>query len=309
MFELIKNRNIFLGISSVLMVASIVCVVVFGLTPGTDLVGGTRWQVKFSDGAIGTSAVQETLKSAGADLLAGQAGATATRNQEGVVTIRLGAIDEPAHAVYRTALEALGEFEELNFSSIGPTVGAELQKKARNAILFVLLGISLYIAWAFRKVSAPVKSWKYGVVTLVTLFHDVIIPTGLLAILGAWKGIEVDTNFIVALLVVMGFSVHDTIVVFDRIRENLLRLPAGRQGTQGKTGFADVINRSVRETFARSLNTSLTLIIVLLVLLTAGPSSLFYFVLVILVGTVVGTYSSIFVASPLLYLLGRAEKE
>lgn len=295
MFELIKNRNIFLGISSVLMVASIACVIAFGLAPGTDLVGGTRWQVKFSDGAVSASAIQETLKGAGTE-------AAVTVNDESIITIRLGAIDEPAHAVYRTALETLGEMEELNFSSIGPTVGAELQKKARNAIIFVLLGISLYIAWAFRKVSAPVKSWKYGLVTLITLFHDVVIPTGLLAILGVWKGIEVDTNFIVALLVVIGFSVHDTIVVFDRIRENLLR-------TSGKTGFADVINRSVRETFARSLNTSLTLILVLIVLLAAGPSSLFYFVLVILVGTVVGTYSSIFVASPLLYLFGRTAKE
>lgn len=291
MFELIKNRNIFIGISSVFIVASIACVIVFGLTPGTDLVGGTRWQMRFLDGAVNVSAIQETLKGVGAETLV-------TINDEGIITIRLGAIDEPAHAAYRTALETLGKFEELNFSSIGPTVGAELQKKAWNAILFVLIGISLYIAWAFRKVSAPVKSWKYGIVTLVTLFHDVAIPTGLLAILGAWKGIEVDTNFIVALLVVMGFSVHDTIVVFDRIRENLLH-------RAGKIDFADVINRSVRETFARSLNTSLTLVLVLAVLMAVGPSSLFYFVLVILVGTVVGTYSSIFVASPLLYLLGR----
>ncbi|MFH0806730.1 MAG: protein translocase subunit SecF [Candidatus Brennerbacteria bacterium] len=291
MFELIKNRKIFLGISGVLLVASIACVIVFGLTPGTDLVGGTRWQVKFSDGAVSTSAIHETLKNAGAETLA-------TVNDENIITIRLGVIDEPVHAAYRTALMALGDMQELSFSSIGPTVGAELQKKAMNAILFVLIGISLYIAWAFRKVSAPVKSWKYGMATLISLFHDVVIPTGLLAVLGAWKGIEVDTNFIVALLVVMGFSVHDTIVVFDRIRENLLR-------AQGKFDFAEVINRSVRETFVRSLNTSLTLVLVLIALIVAGPSSLFYFVLVILVGTVVGTYSSIFVASPLLYLFGH----
>jgi preprotein translocase subunit SecF len=298
MFELIKNRNIFLGISGALVVASVVCVALFGLTPGTDLAGGTRWQITFSDGAIGTGAVVEALQRIGAE-------AMATVSGDGVITIRLGAIDEPVHATYRAALENLGAMEELNFSSIGPTIGAELERKAMNAIIFVLLGISLYIAWAFRKVSVPVKSWKYGIVTLITLFHDVVIPTGLLAVLGAWKGIEVDTNFIVALLVVIGFSVHDTIVVFDRIRENLLRLPAGRQGVQGKMDFALVVNASVRETFARSLNTSLTLVLVLVALMAAGPASLFYFVLVILVGTVVGTYSSIFVASPLLYLLGR----
>lgn len=303
MFELLRYKNLFLGVSAVLVVASVVAVIVFGLTPGTDLVGGTRWQVRFpdafSDGTVGvpvgTGAVVDALKAAGVE-------ASVSINEEGIVTVRLGAIDEPLHAVYRSALESLGTMEELSFSSIGPTVGAELRRKAVNAILFVLIGISLYIAWAFRKVSAPVKSWKYGVVTLATLFHDVAIPTGLLAVLGATQGIEVDTNFIVALLVVMGFSVHDTIVVFDRICENLLHPPVG--GAK-RVDFEGIINQSVRETFARSVNTSLTLILVLIALMVAGPSSLFYFTLVILVGTVMGTYSSIFVASPLLFILGR----
>jgi preprotein translocase subunit SecF len=166
----------------------------------------------------------------------------------------------------------------------------------------VLFGISLYIAFAFRKVSKPVSSWKYGMVTLVTLFHDVIMPAGLLAVLGRFKGIEIDTNFIVALLVVMGFSVHDTIVVFDRIRENLT-LARGKAVSLG-----DIINKSIRETFARSINTSLTLMIVLVALLVFGPPSLFYFILTILVGTLFGTYSSIFVASPLLYGFHRDGK-
>jgi len=186
--------------------------------------------------------------------------------------------------------------EEKNFSSIGPTVGSELRRKATWAILAVILGISLYIAWAFRKVSEPIKSWKYGIATLISLLHDVSIPTGMLALLGYWKGIEIDTNFIVALLVVMGFSVHDTIVVFDRIRENLL-INRGRKITLG-----EIINYSINETLVRSINTSLTLMLVLVALLVFGPPTLFYFVLTILVGTIFGTYSSIFVASPLLYL-------
>ncbi len=293
MFELLRYKSWFLGFSAILMAVSIAAVVVFGLTPGTDLLGGTRWQIRFTDGSVETAAVVEALKSAGAE-------AHATVNEEGIITIRVGAIDEPLHAAYRTALAELGTLEELNFSSVGPTVGAELQKKAVNAIIFVLVGISLYIAWAFRKVSAPVKSWKYGVVTLISLLHDVVVPTGLLAVLGAVRGVEVDTNFIVALLVVMGFSVHDTIVVFDRIRENLLH-------AQGKADFGGIVNQSVRETFARSVNTSLTLVLVLVALMAVGPASLFYFTLVILVGTVVGTYSSIFVASPLLYLSGRGK--
>ncbi|MDP3975257.1 MAG: protein translocase subunit SecF [Candidatus Jorgensenbacteria bacterium] len=294
MFELIRHRNLFLGLSGVLVLASIVALIVFGLTPGTDLAGGTRWQVIFPEGAVDVSMITSALHGIGVE-------AIVTEGDENIFTIRLGAIDEATHAVYRAALEKLGSVEEQNFSSIGPTVGAELERKAMNAIVFVLLGISLYIAWAFRKVSAPVKSWKYGVVTLVTLFHDVVVPAGLLAVLGAWKGIEIDTNFIVALLFVMGFSVHDTIVVFDRIRENLLR-------AAGREEFSEVVNRSVRETFARSLNTSVTLILVLAAMMALGPASLFYFILTILVGTVVGTYSSIFVASPLLYLLGRGKK-
>jgi len=296
--DIIKHRSRFLGLSGALVAASLATVLAFGLVPGTDLAGGTRWQVSFSDGGVSPAAIAGALAAAGA-------GAKVSAGDEGVFTIRLPAIGEETHAAYRSALTTLGAVEELNFSSIGPTVGAELRKKAVNAVLFVLLGISLYIAWAFRKVSKPVRSWQYGIVTLATLFHDVAIPTGLLAVLGYWRGIEVDTNFIVALLVVMGFSVHDTIVVFDRIRENLLH----PSGARAEHDFGAVVNRSVRETLARSINTSLTLVLVLLALLAVGPSSLFYFVLVILVGTLVGTYSSIFVASPLLHLLGKRISE
>ena len=189
-------------------------------------------------------------------------------------------------------------FEELSFESIGPSVGAELKKNALIAVVFVLVGISLYIAFAFRKVSRPIASWKYGLITLLTLFHDVLIPAGMLAILGQYKGVEIDTNFIVALLVVAGFSVHDTIVVFDRIRENLAI-------HRGKAGFGEIINQSINQTLARSVNTSLTLILVLVALILLGPATLTYFIAALLLGTLVGTYSSIFVASPLLEVWHR----
>jgi len=160
----------------------------------------------------------------------------------------------------------------------------------------------LYIAFAFRKASARISSWKYGIVTFFTLAHDVLIPAGVIALLGHFLGIEIDTNFIVALLVVMGFSVHDTIVVFDRVRENIVSLK------QHNVTLSEIINYSVNETFARSVNTSLTLVFVLIALLLFGPESLFYFILTILIGTVVGTYSSIFVASPLLYMWSGGSK-
>jgi len=176
-----------------------------------------------------------------------------------------------------------------------------LRKNAITAIIFVILGISLYVAFAFRKVYQPVSSWVYGLITLLTLFHDVVIPAGLLALLGHYARIEIDSNFVVALLVVMGFSVHDTIVVFDRIRENLLL-------DRGKSVFAELVNRSINQTMARSINTSLTLIFVLLAIYFVGPASLHYFVLTLLVGVTTGIYSSIFVASPLLILWHNRKK-
>lgn len=297
-FKLIEHRNIFLGFSLVMVRLSVTLVFTLGLKQGIDLRGGTEWVVRFSDTRVTVDMIKDTLTRTVSDTEH-----SVRQTSDGSFLIRVKALDEPQHATYKLALGGLGTMQEESFSSIGPTIGAELRARSINAILFVLIGISLYIAYAFRKVSKPVSSWKYGFATLISLFHDVVIPTGFIALLGWWKGVEMDTNFIVALLVVMGFSVHDTIVVFDRIRENLLT-------HRGKGhSLAEIINMSVRETFARSINTTLTLIIVLVALLAFGPSSLFYFVLTILVGTIFGTYSSIFLASPILYLWGRnAEK-
>jgi preprotein translocase subunit SecF len=211
-------------------------------------------------------------------------------------------ITESEHQTLETALQnRFGTIDELRFESIGPSVGVQLRNKAIRAAIFVLLAISLYIAFSFRKVSYPVKSWKYGVITLMTLFHDVLIPSGMLAVLGHFQGLEMDTNFVVALLVIMGFSVHDTIVVFDRIRENLLI-------KKGSESFDETVNTSVNQTIARSINTSLTLVLILAAMLAVGAAPLRFFVLTIMVGTVVGTYSSIFVASPLLTIFRRSGK-
>ncbi|MEK7089456.1 MAG: protein translocase subunit SecF [Patescibacteria group bacterium] len=292
-FKLIENRNIFFGFSAVMMVLSVILVMTLGLKQGIDLKGGTQWEIKFASATVTTDAVKTVIVNLG------DKDGSVRQTSDGSFVIRIKGLNETQHAQYKTAFMTLGEFKEQNFSSIGPTIGIELRNRSIKAIIFVLLGISLYIAYAFRKVSKPISSWKYGFATLISLFHDVVIPIGFLALLGWWKGVELDTNFIVALLVVMGFSVHDTIVVFDRIRENLLT-HRGKNFT-----LAEIINISVRETFVRSINTTLTLVIVLVALLLLGPSSLFYFILIILVGTVFGTYSSIFFACPILYLWGR----
>src|SRR3989344_2239495 len=211
--NIIKKRYIFLGFSFGLVILSWLLVGVLGLKQGINLKGGTQWQVTFEDQAINEQKISEVLKSDSSDLefFVKKAGSDS-------FIIRLPNISEAVHVEYLEKLKTLGPVTEKNFSSIGPAIGSELRRRAIWAIAGALLAISLYIAWAFQKVSRPIQSWKYGFVTLITLLHDVSIPTGLLAILGYWRGIEIDTNFIVALLVVMGFSVHDTIVVFDRIR-------------------------------------------------------------------------------------------
>jgi preprotein translocase subunit SecF len=273
------------------VLASVIAIAVFGFQPGIDFVGGTMWQIRLatSNQPLATSEIKDFFEK---DL--GVKNITVFPADNNGFLIRFGHISEEQHQQYLKSLKnKFGEVEELRFEGIGPTIGKELKSKAVWAIIMVMLGISLYVAFAFRKVSYPIKSWKYGIITLITLFHDVIIPAGLLAVLGRQLGIEIDTNFVVALLVVMGFSVHDTIVVFDRIRENLLL-------QKNRLDLPVIINNSINQTFVRSINTSLTLILVLLALFFFGPVTLKYFILTILVGTTIGTYSSIFVASPLL---------
>ncbi len=182
---------------------------------------------------------------------------------------------------------------EERFESIGPVIGEELKQKSVYAMIAVLLGIIFYIAWAFRKVSEPVSSWKYGVTAVIALAHDVLIPAGVFAILGYVAQVEVDILFVTALLTILGFSVNDTIVVFDRTRENLSR-------DHHKHDFDWIVNKSVTETIRRSLFTSLTTFVVLLSVYLYGGASIKQFILALLIGVVVGTYSSIFLASPLL---------
>ncbi len=181
---------------------------------------------------------------------------------------------------------------ENRFESIGPIIGQELKDKAVVAIIIVLITIVLYVAYAFRKVSRPVASWKYGLAAIVALAHDVLIVVGVFVVLGRLMNVEVGILFVTALLTVLGYSVNDTIVVFDRIRENLIYRP--------RETFVETVNQSVNETMLRSINTSLTTLLVLLAVFFFGGATIKYFVLALIVGTMAGTYSSIFIASPLL---------
>jgi len=293
MLNIVGNKKIFFIVSGILVGASLFAIAIFGFKEGIDFTGGTLWQFRIPAANVSLGYLENFFKN-NLGIPDARINYDAANNS---FLARFGEVNEAGHQEYLSAFkDEWPMFEELSFQSIGPTVGAGLKNNALIAIALVLVGISLYIAYAFRKASQPVSSWKYGWMTLLSLFHDVSIPAGLLAILGRTHFIEIDSNFVVALLVIMGFSVHDTIVVFDRIRENLIL-------NRGKEGFEKIVNDSVNQTLARSINTSLTLILVLLALYFTGPINLRYFILTLLVGVVTGIYSSIFIASPGLLLL------
>lgn len=281
---IITYRKIFFAISVLLTVASVVSVLVFGLQFGIDFKGGSLLEVEYT----GVRPEVATLNEAVAPLGLGDARIQHAGERD--VIVRTKSLTEDEHTALTSALSQEGtvELNEKRFTTIGPVIGAELRSRAWIAITLVILGIVLFIAFAFRHVSEPIASWKYGIIIIISLLHDIIIPTGVVALLG----IEIDTLFVIALLAIMGLSVHDSIVVFDRVRENL-RLKKW-------SNFSETVGRSLEQTFVRSINTSLTTILVLVALYILGPESTKNFSLILLVGMFFGTYSSIFLGSPLL---------
>jgi preprotein translocase subunit SecF len=212
--------------------------------------------------------------------------------------VRAGNLSEEARAAFPEAVTINGEYEAVveRFNEVGPTIGVELRNKAIVALALVMTAIVLYIAFAFRKVSRPVSSWVYGLIAVITLMFDVLIPLGAYALFGQLWGAAVDTLFVTALLTILGYSVHDTIVVFDRVRENL-RLNQERNRHED---FETIAGRSINQTFVRSMNTSVTTLASLLMLYLIGPASTQNFALVLIIGIVAGTFSSIALATPLL---------
>lgn len=293
--NIIGHRIIFYSISGFLTLASIISLFVFGLALGRDFTGGALWEIRYRENPPASQELTEILRAHGEEHALIQ-----STGENGFI-IRLPDISEKRHQELFAILQGEKKdpplVEELRFDSIGPVIGEELKRNAIVALAVAIAGIIFYIAWAFRKVSKPISSWLYGIIAIVALLHDVIIPVGIFAYLQ----VEIDMLFVSALLTILGFSVHDTIVVFDRVRENL------RKG--GEDSFAALVNRSVNETLVRSLNTSLTVVMVLAVVLFLGGESTFYFVLALLIGVVVGTYSSIFIASPLLVTIERLRRK
>ena len=289
---MLRFRNYFFILPAALSALALVAIFTFGLRPGIDLAGGSLLSVSYLAERPEIAKARASAESLGyGQVLIQPSG-------ERDFLLRQRELSPEEKDALLTALGAHGEVEEVQFTSIGPSIGAELLRKAWIAIALVILFTVAFIAFAFRKVSQPVASWKYGVVAIGTLLHDILIPTGLFAYLGYARGAEVDALFIVALLTILGISVNDTIVVFDRIRENLKR----NEEASRREAFAEVVDRRVRQTLVRSVNTSVTVLIVLCALFFLGPASTKDFSLTLIVGMVAGTYSSILLASPLLVL-------
>ena len=290
-----KYEKRFLLIPVVLAALALFSIFFWGFRPGIDLAGGSLLQVSYPEGRPPV----EQVRALTAKLGLGEVRVQPTDEDAYILRQRDLSVEEKRNL--EAVLGGLGAVREDQYTSIGPTIGSELLKKAYLAVAAVIICIVLFIAFAFRKVSEPVSSWKYGVVAIVTLLFDALVPIGAYAYLGHFTGAEVDTLFIVALLAILGISINDKIVVFDRIRENL-RLNAERHRREA---FGEVVDRSITQTLARSINTSLTVVIVLLALYFFGPASTKAFALTLTVGMLVGTYSSIFFASPLLLMWER----
>ncbi len=326
---IIKHKYIFIGISAVLVILSFASMYVFGVRYGIDFTGGSLLEAEYSLKAPSATApiiVEEGLEIAPvsetavipvvATILPKMPEVKEALVKDGIndaivqstgksgYIIRTKSLSDVEHTKLLEALSFGGtqQVVEKRFTSIGPVMGSELRSKAFIAVGGVILAIMLFIAFAFRKVSVPVSSSKYGIMVVISLTHDVIIPTGALAILGYFNpSFEADILFVTALLIILGFSVHDTIVVFDRIRENLKN--------KISLDFEKVVGASLQQTFVRSINTSLTLILVLVMLLVFGPSSTYNFALILLIGVTMGTYSSIFLASPLLVVVEEYKRK
>ena len=289
MFDFAKHLKVFIIISVILCGLSIFGWIFWGLKPGFDFKGGSLMELKF-DKKQGVSEIKEKLKPLNlGDLVVQPASETG-------MILKMKEADDAKH---QEILKTLGNPQELRFTNIGPTISQELITKAWWAIILAVIFIALYIAWAFRKISrlfGAAESWRWGLGAIAALGHDILIMIGFFALLGFLKGVEIDTNFVTAILVVLGYSVNDTIVIYDRIRENLL--------FSKSNDLPFIVNKSLNEVIVRCLATTLTTITVILAVYLFGGESIKNFALAMMVGVATGAWSSLAVATPFI-LFGR----
>jgi len=319
----IVYRKIFLAIAAVIMIGSVAIIGIFGLNFGIDFTGGSLTEVAYE--VIPEKSVLEEIV-AGFEFGGVSIRESVDESGRNVYIIKTRDLTEAERESFSEAVVSLGENGEITrFTSIGPVIGQELRDKAGWAIFGVVSIIVLYVAFAFAGIGTPISSWVYGFVTIFVLIHDVLVPTALMSLLGYFVGIEVDVLFVMALLAVLGYSVNDTIVVFDRVRENLIKNRTERREKHTEPGglvrenvtytltkpYEEIVGNAVSDTLARSINTSITTAVVLIALYIFGGAVTQTFTLILLVGVLAGTYSSICIASPFVvtYALRKAAKE
>lgn len=288
---IIRNRKIFYAISALLCAASAYAFAAMPLRYSVEFTGGTELQVTYQDPQPSADAVAASVVAGGGqDVLVRPSGAG--------FSVRLAPVSSESRAgvVAALAVPGAGSPSVVSESTIGPSFGRELAGRMSWAFLLVSLAIALFVAFAFRAVSTPVSSWKYGVVTIVALAHDILITAGAFLAIGTYLDAPIDVLFVTALLVILGYSVNDTIVVFDRIRENLGKASEREREER----FPEIAGRSVRETVWRSVGTSATTALALAALAIFGGEVTRPFALALVLGVVSGTYSSIFLAAPML---------
>jgi len=285
--KFLKYSKVYFILSGILIIASIASILFFGLKFGIEFTGGSIMELAFESERPSLESIQQTLS----EFDLGEIVLQPVNDNE--MILRMKEIDGQTHESVLLKLQEAYQTEEKSFEMIGPTIGAELKKKTINAIIMVLLAITLYITIAFRKVSwSAIRSWQYGIASLLALFHDIVIPLGVLAVLGKLYNIEITIPVIAALLTILGYSVHDTIVIFDRIRENLLKTRLN--------SFEETVDISLNQTLWRSISTVFTVLLVLFAVFFFGGQTLQSFSLTLIIGITSGAYSSIFLASPLL---------
>jgi len=288
--DIIGKKNIYFLISFLIIIPGILAVIFYGLNLSIDFTGGSRITMSFGQ-PVNDKAVNLVKR----ELEAQKIKISTIERSNNLLFVRTQPIDQSQNSRLVDSLKKdFANFKEEEFETIGPSVGAETTRNAVQGVALASFLIVLYITYSFRKVPKPASSFRFGVCAVVALVHDVFVVVGVFAILGHFFGVEIDSLFVTAVLTVIGFSVHDTIVVFDRIRENLKRNPSH--------AFDQVVNDSILQTLDRSLNTSLTVVLVLLAVLLFGGETIRWFIVALLVGIVSGTYSSVFNASPLLVL-------
>lgn len=299
MIQFTKHQRIYFIFSGILIIASILALIVFGLKPGIDFVGGSIMEMEYVEERPSNEEVLEQISEL--DL----GGIRIQSSGDRGVIIRMKDINEETHQQVLRALTQNNELDketgelvvimglakEIRFESIGPVIGQELKDKTKIVAVVALLSMIIYIALAFRKIQKPLRSWQYGIASVIALFHDMLIPLGVFAVLGKYYGVEISIPVITALLAVLGYSINNTVVVFDRIRENLLN--------RGES-FDETVDISLNQTLSRQINTSLTTLFVSATIFFLGGETLRYFSLILIIGIIAGTYSSIFLASPIL---------